>query len=216
MGKQGFVSRNSTREALKCKPFDNAKPPQKNPPNPQKKSSHCSKAESLAEQSTGQRPVFPSTQFRHACKAVRVLPLPASPANQMTVPLDKGERARACAGRESPPRSRRVPAVPSKNFPANRFGRRPPLNQRRATPYVPVIAPNSLSEGLHEPLPGNARRHAHTHTHISSHCSKAESLADYSTGQRPVSHSTPHRHACKAVRVLPLPTPPANQNNCPP
>ena len=38
---------------------------------------HCSKAESLADYSTGQRPVFPSTPHRHGCKPVRALPLPS-------------------------------------------------------------------------------------------------------------------------------------------
>ena len=189
----------------------------------------------------------PPTPIRHACKAVRVPASLASPANQITVPLDKGERARklcfakrrgkgvldagkshaeprrkrgesnscllenvagkARAGRASPPRSRRIPF--KKSSPANFFGRRPPLNQRRATPYVPAVAPNSLSEGLHEPSAGQ-RPASPQKTFPQS--PKAESLAEQSTGQRPVFPSTQFRHGCKPVRVPASRTPPANQN----
>ena len=71
------------------------------------------------------------------------------------------------------------------------FGRRPSSNQRRATPYVPAIAPNSLSEGLHEPARRRAfpPRFCRFFRKISSHSPKAESLAEQSTGQRPVFHN---------------------------
>ena len=54
---------------------------------------------------------------------------------------------KSAAGRES------FPVAPSKKSSANCFGRRPSSNQRRATPCEPAIAPDSLSEGLHETPP---------------------------------------------------------------
>ena len=83
---------------------------------------------------------------------VRLPEPPRPPREKKLSPLIRGSgpasfAPQSAAGRESPPRSRRA----LKKFsPAMFFGRRPSSNQRRATPYVSAIAPNSLSEGLHE------------------------------------------------------------------
>ena len=64
-----------------------SEPPSKNFP-------HSSKAESLADYSTGQRPVFIGNKTDMAVRLSEPrLPVPR-PRNKKTVPLDKGERAR--------------------------------------------------------------------------------------------------------------------------
>ena len=55
---------------------------------------------------------------------------------------------------------RRAPVVPSKKSPALFFGRRPPLNQRRATPYVPANPRIPCPRDFMKSQPGNARRRA--------------------------------------------------------
>ena len=106
--------------------------------------------------------MFPSTPHRHACKAVRASPFPPRPRIKITVPLDKGERARACAGRESQPPSR-------KNLTQRRREpqRKPPFPPR---PYfllsyfllsyflLPVLSPSlSFSLILNHPVKPNSR-----------------------------------------------------------
>ena len=127
---------------------------------------------------------------------------------KITVPLDKGERARKlCPAKR---RGKGVPAAPQKKSPAMFFGRRPPSNQRRATPYVPAITPNSLSEGLREPSAGHRPASPPKKILTLFQGCKPCGLQHGATPREP---SNPHRHACKAVRVPASLASPANQNN---
>ena len=110
----------------------------------------------------GNAPCFRS-QFRHGCPTVGAAPFPHfTRKKKITVPLDKGERARACAGRE--PSLRLSPLIRGSG-PASAAGAPREGSPRRRSPFPQKILPANFFW--------------------------AEGLPDISTGQRPVNPPTP-------------------------